>query len=506
MNFNTVLFLVFFAVCATVYYLLPADAPHGSRAKQLWLLAADLVFYLFGTTPGFVVFLLLDALVLWLCSRAMTRVPAHRRACLITGIVFSLGLLCFFKYNSYFVPQLADALGRAGFAYAAPTGSTWRILQPLGISYYTFQALGYLLDVSHGKCEHEPDFLRFLLFVSFFPQITAGPISRGDELLPQLRRLPGFSYDTVTGGLRRMLLGFFKKIAVADMLAMALDPVFAAPDSYTGLTLTAVILLYAMQLYCDFSGYSDIAQGCAAVFGLTLAENFNTPYLSAGFGELWRRWHISLSDWLRNHVYIELLGGNRKGKARKRLNLFLTFLVSGLWHGVGLSYLVWGALQGVFQVIESILTDCGLLSKQPHGLRRVVRVAAVFLLNAATLTVFRAATLRDSFTILTRQFSGISLSGFIGEFTALIGSGFNATPLLIAAWIAFCAAGLALIIAGDVCQYRTLRGGSLAEWLGRLPAARRWALYYLLLAFIFAAFVMQSGNYVGSVSFAYGGF
>ena len=506
MNFNTILFLAFLTVCATVYYLLPAETPCGIRAKQFWLLAADLVFYLFGTTAGFVVFLLLDAVVLWLCSRSMVRTPARRRTYLITGVVFSLGVLCFFKYNGYFAPQLADALGRAGFAYTVPSGSTWRILQPLGISYYTFQSLGYLLDVYHGKCDHEPDFFRFLLFVSFFPQLTAGPINRGSDLLPQLRRLPGFSYETVVSGLRRMLLGFFKKIAVADMLVMVLDPIFAAPGDYTGLTLGAVVPLYAMCLYCDFSGYTDIACGCAGIFGLTMAENFNTPFLSESFNDLWKRWHISLSVWLRDHIYIELLGGNRKGKRRKRLNLFLTFALSGLWHGVGSSCLGWGVLHGIYRSFECLLDDLGLLKKHPRGLHRVLRTTWVFLMNAVSLTVLRAASLRDSFIILTKQFRGISLSGFFRQGIELISSGFSAEPLLITVWIVFCVLGLAAVITGDCYQYFVLHGEPLAGWLGRQSTARRWVLYYLLLGFIFAAFLMQNGNYIGSVSFAYSGF
>lgn len=497
MNFNTIAFLVFLAPAVAVYYLA------RPRLKNAVLLLASLFFYLMGSTPGFVVFLLLSAALSWLCSQ---RLAGGGRGWLYLTVGAQLGLLAFFKYNAFFAPQLAGWLGQHGLAYTVQSGGAWRILMPLGISYYTFQMLGYVLDVWRGRCPAEKSFFHYLLFASFFPQLTAGPIASAGDLLPQLHQNHRFNYDTVTEGGRLMLLGYFKKIAVADMLALYLDPIFDQPGAYTGLTLFSAVVLYAMYLYCDFSGYSDIARGCAGLFGIRLQENFNTPYLACGFSELWRRWHISLSNWLKLHVYIDLLGGNRKGKVRKYCNLFLTFAISGLWHGVGFNYLVWGSLQGVFQVAEHFLTNHGKLQADPHGWARAARVAAVFLLNAATLTVFRLGSLHDSWYVLTHQFLGISPRDFAAQATAVIGSGFNATPLLIAAYIAFCALGLAIVIWSDCYRCFVLQGGCLAVRLGQQRTWVRWLIYYLLLALILAAFLMRNGNYVGSVSFAYGGF
>lgn len=499
MSFNTISFLLFLPLAVVAYYTVP------HRFKNAVLLAASLVFYLLGSTPGFVVFLVTAAAVTYGCTRQMEH-SSNSKFWLWLGIGVNLGLLCFFKYNHFFAPQLAAWLGEIGFSYVVESQGVFRLMLPLGISYYTFQSLGYSIDVSRKTCAVEKNFMDFLLFVSFFPQITAGPIGRAGELLPQFKAERRFSYAGTVQGLRLMLIGYFKKIAVADMLVMILNPVFAQPSAYSGLTLTLVIVLYAFYLYCDFSGYSDIARGCAALFGIRLRENFNTPYLSASFGELWHRWHMSLSSWLRDYVYIGLLGGNRKGKARKYLNLLLTFVISGLWHGVGLTYLVWGTLQGVFQMVENFLRSRNRLQPNPRGGMLALRIFVVFSLNAATLTIFRAATLSDALTLLLGQFSGVSLSGFAAQLSGLIGQGFNATPLLMAGYVLFCTLALGAVIAGDFFRRFRCGEGCLAEYLGTRSTAVRWVLYYLMLAFIFAAFMMQNGNYVGSVSFAYGGF
>ncbi len=504
MSFNTIPFLAFLSLTVLAHYVVPR------KARNLTLLAASLAFYCFGTTPGFVVLLVLCALVVWLCGKriAAAATSKGRRGWLLAALAFQLGLLCFFKYNHVVFPQLAAWLDGAGFPYAAQTNGAWRILMPMGVSYYTFQSLTYVLDLAKGKpgAEPEPSFVDFVLFVSFFPQIISGPIGWACELLPQYKAKRDFNPGLFSDGLRLMLIGFFKKIAVADMLAMVINPVFADQSAYTGLTLMLTVVLYAFYLYCDFSGYSDIARGCAALFGIALRENFNTPYLSTSFVELWRRWHMSLSAWLREYVYIGLLGGNRKGKVRKYFNVLLTFIISGLWHGVGLPYFIWGALQGVFQMVENFLRDRGKYDLEPKGFRFWPRVFLVFILNAWTLTVFRAPSLADSAAMLTRQFLQLSVSDFIAQFTALVGQGFNATPLLIAAYVAFCTVSLGLVIASDLYRYFRLKGACLAEHLGAQRTWVRWLFYYGMLAFIFAAFLMQNGNYVGSVSFAYGGF
>lgn len=343
MNFNSVQFLVFFPAVVFLYSL--AFRKEGYRLGLL--LVASYVFYmswnwryagliLFSTSVDYFVGLRLDR----------EEGARTRRALLVLSLVMNLGLLAFFKYNNFFVDSTGELLGLLGFQ--VDFGSLRHsFLLPVGISFYTFQSLSYTIDLYRKRISVEPSFSRFALYVAFFPQLVAGPIVRAADFLPQLRRAPNVSKDRVHLGMTRMFRGLFKKVVLADLLAgLGVDAVFADPGGFSSLTLLLAIYGYSFQIYNDFSGYSDIAIGAAKVLGFEIPENFNRPYLSRNVREFWTRWHISLSSWLRDYLYIPL-GGSRRSPGRVRFNLMATMVLGGLWHGAATNFVLWGFWHGV---------------------------------------------------------------------------------------------------------------------------------------------------------------
>ena len=487
MSFNTLPYLVFLPLAALAWLAAP-------RPARVWvLLAANGVFYALGGTPGLAVFLVLATVLAWAGGMGIGR-GRRPRAWLAGTLLGCLALLAFFKYNQFF-PALAGALAGWGLP-ASPSGA---LLMPLGISYYTFTAVSYLVDVYRKKIPVEGNFLYLLAYTSLFATVTAGPICRAGDILPQLRAPARFEEGRVVNGLQVMLVGYFKKIAVADMLFRFVNTVYSDLSAYSGPVLTLAALGYGVYLYADFSGYSDIARGSALILGLRLPENFRVPYSAAGLGEFWDRWHISLSTWLKDYVYIPL-GGSRRGAVRRVLDLLAGFLVSGLWHGVGLGFVVWGLLHGVGRVLEVVT---GLGRRRAAGPARRLHVALTFVYVNVCWVFFRCETLSDAWYLLTAQFAG---GDVVAQCRAAVAAGFDATPLLTLGYGAFCVAAVALLTVWDAWRVRDLCGGGAEIAFARLGTVRRWVLYYLFLAFIFAAFLMQNGNLVGSVSFAYGGF
>lgn len=311
-----------------------------------------------------------------------------------------MGILLVFKLGAPVIDRL-NALAEAGRLSMHPL--TVKILLPAGVSFYFFQSMGYLIDVYRGKSKAERHFGYYALFVSFFPQLLAGPIGRADSLLPQLKKERSFDYENVTYGLKLMAWGYFKKLVIADVFATVVDKVYNNPYSYVGLVFIITTVMFAIEIYCDFSGYSDIAIGCARLFGVELASNFRNPYLSFSIREFWSRWHISLSTWFRDYVYIPL-GGSRAGRFRHCLNLFLTFLVSGFWHGSSLTFLFWGGIHGVLQILETFIYP------KTRGGVSVIRkkhwwqLPLTFIVLCFTWIFFRANTIQDAFWIISRLF------------------------------------------------------------------------------------------------------
>ncbi len=353
MLFNSFRFLLFFPCVFFLYYTLPF------RFRKYMLLAASWYFYMCWK-PEFIVLLLLSTAVDYFCGLGIERCrtsPRKAKGFLALSLTMNLGLLFFFKYLNFFGETLTALCRAVSIPFSAPA---LNIILPVGISFYTFQTLSYTIDVYRGKLAAERDFVTFALFVSFFPQLVAGPIEKASNLLPQLKEEHSFSYDDATYGLKLMAWGFFKKLVIADRLAaLFVDPVFENPENYSGGAFLIVAAAFAFQVYCDFGGYSDIARGCAKTMGIDLMVNFKAPYLfSNSISDYWKRNHISLSEWFHDYVYISL-GGNRRGPWKKALFVTITFGLSGLWHGAGWTFIIWGLLQALYLNTESLFSSRG---------------------------------------------------------------------------------------------------------------------------------------------------
>ena len=321
---------------------------------------------------------------------------------LIGASASSLGVLFFFKYFNFASESVVSLLSVFSIQL---NPITLRILLPVGISFYTFQTLSYVIDVYKGDVPAEHHFGYYAAFVSFFPQLVAGPIERTSNLLPQIKAKHTFDYSEGTYGLKLMAWGFFKKIVIADTLANCVSVVYDSPHNFSGFSLLLATLFFTIQIYCDFSGYSDIAIGTAKLFGINLMTNFKSPYFAQSIKEFWSRWHISLSTWFKDYIYIPL-GGNRVGKVRHSINLLITFLVSGLWHGANWTFVVWGGIHGVAQAVESII-----IPKQKQtstGIMRWVRIIATFLFSSFAWIFFVANSLEDAAYVICNMFAGIT--------------------------------------------------------------------------------------------------
>ena len=343
MLFNSFGFLVFFPIVVCVYFLIP------EKMRYLWLLAVSYYFYMCWNAE-YALLLLFSTAVTYFGALAVERFQA-KKVFLAMTVCANLAVLFVFKYFDFALDNLNEIL--TGL-HMTPVTPGFGLLLPVGISFYTFQALGYTIDVYRKEIRAEKNFLRYALFVSFFPQLVAGPIERSKNLLEQLKTGKRFDYMRMRKGLIIMLWGYFLKLVIADRAAIFVNAVYGDTDLYGGMYLFVASLLFAVQIYCDFAGYSTIARGAAMVMGFRLTENFEAPYFAKSVAEFWRRWHISLSGWFRDYLYIPL-GGNRKGTLRKYLNLMLVFLASGLWHGAAWNYVVWGGLNGAYQVAGGCL-------------------------------------------------------------------------------------------------------------------------------------------------------
>ena len=405
MLFNSWQFALFFPIVFALYWGLP----HKFR---VWLLLIASYYFYMSWSAKYVVLILFTTLVSYFAAILLERTHSQRtkRLILAGSLVACLGVLFVFKYVNFFAGVLVDFMDIFAIKLH-PT--TLKLLLPVGVSFYTFQTLGYVIDVYRGTTKAEHNLGVYATFISFFPQLVAGPIERTNNLLPQIKAVHTFNYSQAAYGIKLMTWGFFKKLCIADVVALYVDKVFADVYSYKGFALILAVFLFTVQIYCDFSGYSDIARGCSKMLGIDLMENFRSPYFSASIHEFWSRWHISLSTWFRDYVYIPL-GGNRVSKARHNLNLMLTFMISGLWHGASWTFVAWGTVHGLAQVIENALTS---RKNEPHGLALVLRTAGTFVFVMFAWVFFRADSLGDAAYIFTSMF---------GEFTIHIGLGLGA--------------------------------------------------------------------------------
>lgn len=400
MVFNSLAFLVYLPIVILLYAIISA------RARWVLLLVASLVFYGWWKAE-YLLLLGTSVFIGWGTGLGIAdaRNRSIARIYLITSIVLNIGILFFYKYFGFF---------------ASVTGlSVPNILLPIGISFYTFQILSYTIDVWRGTTKVERNIARFALYASFFPQLVAGPIERSSHLLPQLQVFNKIRYENFRSGMEKILFGLFKKVVIADRLAMLVNVVYADPSLYSGPQLVLATIFFGVQIYCDFSGYSDIAIGCAKIFGIEIMENFRRPYLSLSVAEFWTRWHISLSTWFRDYIYIPL-GGNRRKKPRVAFNLFVTFLLSGIWHGANWTFMVWGAWHGMLvltdRMIEPVFDHLnGRIRRFINPVRWLVTLIAVM----AGWIFFRAQTLTDAMYILSSIGKGWTLSNPVALFMNL---------------------------------------------------------------------------------------
>ena len=448
MLFNSLQFIIFLPVVVLAYYIVP------DRFKSLWLLAASYFFYMCWNA-AYLLLILFSTLVTFLCAISLERFggsPGKRKLLLILSLVINLSILFFFKYFTFAAENLNSVFRHIGFSLNVPV---FDVLLPVGISFYTFQALGYTIDVYRGEIAAERNFVQYALFVSFFPQLVAGPIERSGNLLHQLSVPHRADFSNILDGVYLIIWGFFLKLVLADRIAIFVDSIYGPGYAeFTGWYVALAAVLFSFQIYCDFAGYSTIAMGSAKLLGIDLMENFNAPYLSASTPEFWRRWHISLSTWFRDYLYIPL-GGNRRGKLRKYLNLLITFAVSGLWHGANWGYVMWGLLNGIYQVIGGILTPIrkklsSLLNLNVKSIGcRVVSTVFTFALISFAFIFFRASRLSPALVMVKNMFGESNPWIFFdGSLLRLGLDGADFLVLFVGLLVLFCA---------DMMKYRGIK-------------------------------------------------
>lgn len=393
MLFNSYLYFLFFPIVAGLYFMIPAN-----KGRIIWLLLASYFFYMCWN-PVFIVLIITSTLIDFFVAKAINKaeVESNRKKYLWISILANLGILFSFKYYNFLRENLQIIVDHINSGLIIPEHS-W--ILPVGISFYTFQTLSYTIDVYRRKQTVENNFFVFALYVSFFPQLVAGPIERSTNLLPQFYEKQVFDYNRVKRGLLLILLGLFKKIVIADRFAMYADQIFDNPGAHSGMAVILGIVFFSFQIYCDFSGYTDIAIGSARVLGYRLIDNFKGPYFSKSIKEFWRRWHISLSTWFRDYLYIPL-GGNRVGQTKLYRNLIIVFLITGLWHGANWTFIAWGVFHGIFLIVER-LGLIKILKKLPS----ILQVSYTFLITSIGWIFFRASSMTDALQIGKQAISG----------------------------------------------------------------------------------------------------
>lgn len=391
MLFNSLTYFFFLVIVFFLYWII---LKKNLQRQNLLLLVASYIFYGWWDVR-FLGLIFISSLVDFFGGRAIFEQSDLRKKKYLLWLCISinLGMLGFFKYYNFFIDSFNQLVIQFGFQSSM---KTLRIILPVGISFYTFQSLSYSIDIYRGKIKPTNDFVSFMTFVSFFPQLVAGPIERASELLPQFLKQRRFDSDYIVSGFRFILYGLFKKMVVADRLAFFVDHIYSSPETYSGTVTLAATFMFGIQIYCDFSGYSDIAIGSARLLGFDLMQNFKTPYLAKSIKEFWHRWHISLSTWFRDYVYIPL-GGSRVSQNRWIINILITFTISGLWHGASLTFIVWGFLHGLFLLAERFKSKFIRTTKKFTGLNLIT----TFIIVNILWVFFRADSFDQSLSVLS---------------------------------------------------------------------------------------------------------
>ena len=471
MVFNSLVFVLFFAIVLVLHSL-----PFSWKVKKIHLLLASYLFYA-AWNPPFVILLWLSTAVDWFAARGLAQAdrPWQRRAWMLLSVAVSLGLLCYFKYGHFLIENFAHLAALAGFHYSPPHSS---IVLPIGISFYTFATMSYTLDIYLRRARPARNFLDYALFVTFFPHLVAGPIMRPTELVPQFEVPHQATPNQLRFGLALMTLGLFEKVVLADgFLGPVVDQV------YNGRTVPGFVdawvgtLAFSGQIFCDFAGYSITAIGAALCLGFALSDNFRFPYAAIGFTDFWRRWHITLSAWLRDYLYIPL-GGNRHGAARTYFSLMATMLVGGLWHGASWTFVIWGGLHGLYLLVERLLRG-SFRGYRPGPAAAAGLGTVTFLLVNIAWVFFRAKTFHEALTVLRGMF----------------GRNAQAAPVLAEVYIVT----TAVIMGGLVLAHCAMRNQTLEAAIARARPATLTALWTLM-AF---AVLIQHGESNGFIYFQF---
>lgn len=476
MLFNSMEFVLFFPAVLFMYFLIPACI------KNYWLLAASYYFYMCWNAK-YALLLFSSTVITYTGGILLQKINAgggirvfiyldkakSKKIVVAICCIMNLGILCYFKYMNFLLNLLRGALSFVHIELEIPM---YDILLPVGISFYIFQAMSYTIDVYRGEIQAEKKFFLYALFVSFFPQLVAGPIERSGSLLKQLQTPKRFCYDSVRTGLLWMLWGYFLKMVVSDRCAVLVNHVYGDYGSYQGFQLIIANILFAFQIYCDFMGYSVIAKGAAKILDFDLIDNFRQPYLAESIKDFWRRWHISLSSWLRDYLYIPL-GGNKKSKFLKYRNLMITFLMSGLWHGANMTFVLWGGIHGVYQIAEELLSPvflrvCEKIHVRMHTFSwKLLRMIRTFIFVDIAWVFFRAESIEMACRILKRSLL-LSNSGLILNH-GLFQLGLDERNMVILS--------LSLIVILIVGIMRE-KGIHVLEWLSKQNMIFRYAVYW----------------------------
>lgn len=467
MLFNSLEFLIFFPIVTLVYFLIP------HKVRYLWLLGASYYFYMCWN-PEYALLMATSTVITYASGFFIDKGKSMLMRKIMVGISFTLNLaiLFYFKYFYFTMDNINMLRDMLGMSALSPK---FDVILPVGISFYTFQALSYTVDVYRKELEPEKNILKYALFVSFFPQLVAGPIERSKNLLSQVSERHYFNYARVRRGLLMMLWGFFLKLVIADRAAILVNTAYNNPENYSGILLLVATICFALQIYCDFASYSIIAQGAAKVMGFELMKNFEQPYLSTSIAEFWRRWHISLSSWFKDYLYIPM-GGNRRGAFRKYFNLMTVFLVSGLWHGASWHFVIWGAIHGVYQIAGGITKNIRLLTCELMNIDRTApqykffQRLITFTLVTFAWIFFRSDNLTHALLILKRILT--EFQPWTIYRAGLMTLGLDTPNLLV------------LVISSVVLLFvssREYSGVSMLDKVENMHLLARWPIYYALI-------------------------
>jgi len=472
MLFNSLEFLIFLPVVFILYWFVFIQL----KIQNLFIVIASYIFYGWWDKE-FLILIAITSLLSYLSGIFIDKFEGKRlwqKVISASNIILNIGILGYFKYCNFFGESFTQLMNSLGVNV---DWVTLDIILPVGISFYTFQALSYSIDVYRGKIKATRDIVAFFAYISFFPQLVAGPIERATNLLPQMLKKRTFDYSLAVDGCRQIVWGFFKKLVVADNCAIAVDTIWGNYQNESGFTLLVGGVLFAFQIYGDFSGYSDIAIGCAKLFGITLKQNFNVPYFSRNIAEFWRRWHISLTTWFKDYLYIPL-GGSKCSMPRVILNTFIIFTVSGIWHGANWTFIVWGVYNAILFIPLLLIKqnrkylDVAAKDRVLPTIKELLQITITFILVAFGLIIFRSTSIAEAFEFISIIFSSSILDiGFPYGKRAMIAIAF----MIIIEWVN-----------RDKSYGLQIRGNGIFKY-----SAIRWCIYY---GFIIATILFMSGN------------